>query len=48
MVFFLMWFWLWFDGSVGGAGICGGDCVLVVAWWLCFYLFLSVVTGARG
>ena len=31
--FFLMWFWFWFDGPVGSARICGGDCVLVVAWW---------------
>ena len=27
------WFWFWLDGPVGGVGICGGDCVLVVAWW---------------
>ena len=31
--FFLMRFWFWFDGPVGGARICGGDYVLVVAWW---------------
>ena len=24
-----MWFWFWFDGSVGGAGICRGGNVLV-------------------
>ena len=27
-------FLAWFDGPMGGARICGGDCVLVVVWWL--------------
>ena len=31
--FFFLRFWFLFDGPVGGARICGGDCVLVVAWW---------------
>ena len=37
-----MWFWFWFDGLVGGAEMCGGGYVLVVA-----FFFLFVVAGAR-
>ena len=36
-----MWFWFWFDGLVGGAEICGGGYVLVVA--IFFYLLWPVL-----
>ena len=56
-MWFWFWFWFWFDGLVGGARICGGDYVLVVAWWwrggyggdcVLNFLVLFVVASARG